>query len=73
MNSKEHDTIFLVTENGDLERVPRSDYASEEILQALIEKHPDLLSGDQMGGDETVRWLLVCQIAPSAQYRPGSA
>ncbi|NJD38030.1 MAG: hypothetical protein FIA89_06860 [Geobacter sp.] len=53
------DTIFLLNDEGNLQRVPRCHYESEDLLQSLIEKHPDLLAGDQMGGDESVRFILV--------------
>jgi len=53
------DTIFLLNDEGNLQRVPRCHYESEELLQSLIEKHPDLLAGDQMGGEESVRFILV--------------
>jgi hypothetical protein len=53
------DTIFLLNDEGNLQRVPRCHYESEDLLQSLIEKYPDLLAGDQMGGDEMVRFILV--------------
>lgn len=53
------DTIFLLKDDGNLQRVPRRHYESEELLQSLIEKHPDLLAGDQMAGDEPIRFILV--------------
>jgi hypothetical protein len=53
------DTIFLLNDEGNLQRVPRCHYESEDLLQTLIEKYPDLLAGDQMGGDESVRFILV--------------
>ena len=53
------DTIYLVGESGTLQRVPRQHYESEDLLQTLIEKHPEILAGDQMGSDEAVRLMLV--------------
>ncbi len=53
------DTIYLLSEGSDLQRVPRKHYESEDLLQALIEKYPDVLAGDQMGTDEDVRLLVV--------------
>ena len=52
-------TIFLLKDSGDLERVPLQQYDSEDLLQSLIEKHPELLAGDQINPDEPVRWILV--------------
>src|SRR5688572_11262553 len=34
-------------------------YDSEDVLQALLAKFPDLLAGDQLAGDVPRRWLLV--------------
>lgn len=34
-------------------------YDSEDVLQALIARFPDLLAGDQLPGDVPRRWLLV--------------
>lgn len=53
------DTIFLLSEAGSLERVPRAEYDSETLLQSLIEKYPDLLAGEQMQPEEPIRWLLI--------------
>ena len=53
------DTIYLVSEDGDLQRVPRHHYESEDFLQTLIEKYPEILAGDQMGANEAVRLILV--------------
>jgi hypothetical protein len=38
-------------------------YATEDILQALLADHPDLLAGDQSDGDPR-RWLLLAREAP---------
>jgi hypothetical protein len=53
------DTIFLLDSDGDLQRVPRHHYESEDLLQRLIEKYPEVLAGDQMGGDAIVRFIIV--------------
>jgi hypothetical protein len=57
------DTIFLLSEAGSLERVPRTDYDSETLLQTLIEKYPDLLAGEQMQPETPIRWLVVSREA----------
>ena len=54
------DSIYLLSDRGDLQRVPRKAYESEDLLQLLIENHPGVLAGDQMGSDdEELRLLLV--------------
>lgn len=57
--TKSDDVIFLLDDEDNLQRIPRHHYESEDLLQSLIEIHPDLLAGDQMGGDESVRFVLV--------------
>ena len=56
---KSDDTIYLLSNDDTLQRVERHHYESEDLLQTLIEKYPEILAGDQMGGDEPVRFLLV--------------
>ena len=53
------EAIFLLTDSGNLERVPMRPYDSEDLLQALIAEHPELLAGDQINPDEPVRWLMI--------------
>ncbi len=57
MNNAE-EAIFLLKGTG-LEKVPMRQYDSEDLLQSLIEKHPELLAGDQIDPDEPVRWILI--------------
>ncbi len=58
------DTIFLFGNGDEPRKAPRVDCESEELLQALIEKHPELLSGEQIGSEEEpVRWMLVSREA----------
>lgn len=57
MNARE--TIFLIGNDGQLERVSQDDYDSEDRLQTLIENHPDLLAGEQMQPENPPRWLCV--------------
>ncbi len=56
------DAIFLLkglkgAEN--LEKLPAHPYDSEDLLQTLIMKHPELLAGDQINPDKPIRWLFV--------------
>jgi hypothetical protein len=67
------DTIFLFDRDDNLQRVPRRHYENEDYLQVLIEKYPDLLAGESIGGDEGVRFLLVKREAaiPDGEAAPG--
>ncbi len=53
------DTIFLINSDGGLERVPHRQYESEDLLQFLVESHPEILVGEQIDPDNPPRWLLV--------------
>ena len=57
--TRQDDFIFLLGDNGQIEKVPKVQYDSEALLQKLIEDHPDILAGDQINPDEPVEWLLV--------------
>ena len=53
------DKIYVVDADETLHALSRSTYASEDLLQTLLERYPDLLAGEQMGGDEPRQWALV--------------
>ena len=53
------EVIFLLDDSDGLERVPMRPYDTEDFLQALIEKHPELLAGDQINPVEPLKWILV--------------
>jgi hypothetical protein len=52
--------IFLLGD-GDENLVPMTatPYATEDVLQALLARYPDLLPGDQIDPENPRRWLLV--------------
>ena len=51
--------IFLVQEDNTLQTLAEQPYTSEDLLQTLLEKYPDLLAGDQIAPSAPRRWLLV--------------
>jgi len=51
--------IFLVQDGEELMEMEESSYISEDILQDIIAKYPNLLSGKEMDIDEPRKWLLV--------------
>jgi hypothetical protein len=53
------DTIFLINSEGGLEKVPHRQYESEDLLQRLVESHPEILVGEQIDPDNPPRWLLI--------------
>ncbi|HEU4752413.1 MAG TPA: hypothetical protein VFU47_04820, partial [Armatimonadota bacterium] len=52
-------SVFLLDEGGGLRALKGEPYASEDFLQELIERYPQLLAGEQMDPEEPRRWLLV--------------
>jgi len=54
--------IYLLDNDGEtLRSLEEQPYDSEQLLQGLLEKHPDLLAGDQIDETAPRRWLLeVC-------------
>lgn len=53
------DSIFLVDNNGGLEKVPHQQFETENQFQELVDNHPDLLVGEQINPDNPPRWLVV--------------
>ncbi len=53
-----NDSIYLMSGEG-LVEMRNEPYESEDLLQDLLAKHPDLLAGSQMNADVPRRWLLV--------------
>jgi hypothetical protein len=55
--SKSDDKFYLLNNEDNLQCVQRQHYESEDLLQTLIEKYPEILAGDQMGGDAPIRFM----------------
>lgn len=51
--------VYLLRGDDDFLPMTEAPYDSEDVLQALIAKFPDLLAGDQLPGAEPRRWLLI--------------
>lgn len=51
--------IYLITAEQTLVPLTQKSYASEDLLQTLLEKYPSLLAGDQINPEAPRRWLLV--------------
>jgi hypothetical protein len=55
--------IFLIQDNGQLMEMNEQKYDSEDILQTLLAKYPNLMAGDQINNEAPRRWLLVSREA----------
>ncbi len=64
--------IYLVQGDGQLVEMTEQDYASEDRLQELLVKYPNLLAGDQIDSNETRRWLLVSREVSLASEDDGA-
>lgn len=51
--------IFLIQGEGGLVEMREQPYGSEDVIQELLAKYPNLLAGDQMDGAAPRRWLLI--------------
>jgi hypothetical protein len=51
--------IFLIQSGGELVEMKEQPYDTEDVLQELLAKYPNLLAGDQMDETAPRRWLLV--------------
>lgn len=54
--------IFLLGESADtLIALEETEYVTEDVLQGLVERYPDLLPGDQIDPENPRRWLLAAR------------
>lgn len=53
------DGLFHIGSSGELVSMAVTPYEAEEVLQGLLETHPDLLAGGQMTPEAPRRWALV--------------
>ena len=64
--------IYLVWSDGQLVEMTEQDYVSEDRLQELLAKYPNLLAGDQIDNDEPRRWLLISREVVLASEEDGA-
>src|SRR5690348_2484223 len=55
--------IYVIQGDDQLTEMSERAYDSEDLLQSLLAKYPNLLAGDQMNGAARRRWLLVSREA----------
>ena len=53
--------IYLIQDNGQLVEMTEQTYDSEDLLQGLLAKYPNLLAGDQIDSAAPRRWLLIAR------------
>ena len=52
---RDTDSIFLLGKSGNLERVPHREYPSEDLLQDIVDRHSELIVGEQINPDDPPR------------------
>lgn len=67
------ESIYLLGEDGNLRGMREQPYANEDLLQTLVERHPELLAGDQMNPESPRRWLLISREMEVPDEADGSA
>jgi hypothetical protein len=53
--------IYLIQRDDQLVEMQEQEYDSENLLQELLAKYPNLLAGDQMDSAEPRRWLFIAR------------
>lgn len=65
--------MYVIRDDETLVAMIEQAYDSEDFLQALLAKYPNLLAGDQMNSSAPRRWLLVSREAPIPSEEGGAA
>ena len=55
--------IYLIQNDGQPVEMSQQKYGSENLLQEMLTRSPNLLAGDQVNATEPRRWLLVAREA----------
>ncbi len=63
--------MFLIQSDGQLVEMLEKPYSSEDLLQGLLAKYPNLLAGDQINNANPRKWLLISREAPLASEENG--
>ena len=56
--------IYIRNASGEMEPLAEERFQTEELLQAMIGQHPELLAGDQMRPGDPLRWILIRREMP---------
>jgi hypothetical protein len=64
--------LFLIHEDGTLIEMNEKDYLNEAKLQELLEKYPNLISGDLIDDENPRKWLLICREMPVPDREDGA-
>ncbi len=65
--------IYTSSGDGQLNAIDESPFSTEDELQALVAKHPELLDGEQIRPGDAIRWILVTREKGIAESSGGAA
>lgn len=65
--------IYTSSTNGRFSALDETPFATEDELQALVAKHPEILDGEQIRPGDARRWILVTREKGIAESSGGSA
>lgn len=65
-------TIFYIDENNQAVQLHEIKYESEDLLQHLVEKYPDILAGEQINPDNPRKWILISREMGVPSHEGGS-
>ncbi|MCL2053375.1 MAG: hypothetical protein FWG90_02890 [Oscillospiraceae bacterium] len=51
--------IFAIRDGEGLIELTQTPYENEDLFQSLIEKHPEILAGEQINPENPRKWILV--------------
>ncbi|MBI2913656.1 MAG: hypothetical protein HYY03_07025 [Chloroflexi bacterium] len=66
------DAIYLIRGDEDFVPMKEHPYDSEEVLQSLLARYPDVLAGEQTEDGELRRWLLISREMPVPDSEGGA-
>lgn len=64
--------IFVIQNDETLVELSERAYDSEDLLQTLLAKYPNLLAGDQIDKESPRRWMLVAREMALASEQDGT-
>lgn len=64
--------IYLIQDNGQLVEMIEEAYSSEDLLQELLAKYPNLIAGEQIDSESPRRWLLISREASLPSQQDGT-
>jgi len=64
--------IFLIKNDDELVEMKEQKYDSEDLLQELLAKYPNLLAGDQIDSENPRRWLFISREITVPESESGS-